>query len=67
MRFAMSVHLFIHMEQLGSHQVDFYDTGYLSIFRKFVNKIHVSLKSDKSNGYFMCIPIYIFDHILLSS
>ena len=62
----MSVHLFVHMEQLGSQQVDFYDTGYLSIFCKS-GKIIVSLKSDKSNGYFMWRPIYIFGHILLSS
>jgi len=49
----MPVHLFVCMEQLGSHWVDFYDVGYLSIFHKSVNKIHVSLKSDKNNGYLM--------------
>jgi len=40
----------------------------LSIFRKSVEKIQVSLKSDKNNGYFTwCRPIYIFNHISLSS
>jgi len=36
------------------------------MFRKFVEKIQVSLKSDKNNGYFTWRPIYIFDHISLS-
>jgi len=35
----------------------------LSIFRKYVEKIQVSLKSDKNNGYFTWRPIYIFVHI----
>ena len=37
----------------------------LSIFRKSVEKIQVSLKSDKNNGYFTWRPIYIFDHFLI--
>jgi len=38
-------------------------------FRKSVKKIQVSLKSDNNKGHFTCSsrPIYIFDHILLSS
>jgi len=39
----------------------------LSIFLKSVKKIQVSLKSNKSNGYFTWKPIYVFDRISLSS
>jgi len=38
-----------------------------NIFRKSVEKAQVSLKSDKRNGYFTRIPIYIFDYISLTS
>jgi len=48
---VMSVRLSIRMEQLGSHWTDFRNIWYLSIFRKSVDNIHVSLKSDKYNGY----------------
>jgi len=40
------------MEQLGSYWPDFYEIVYLSIFRKSIEKIHISLKTDKNNGYF---------------
>jgi hypothetical protein len=40
------------MEQLGSHWTDFHEIWYLSIFRNSVEKIQVSLKSDKNKGYF---------------
>jgi hypothetical protein len=36
-------------------------------FRKFVEKIQVSLKSDKNNGYFTWTPLYIYDNISLNS
>jgi len=39
----------------------------LDIFQKSVKKIQVSLKSDKNNRYFTWWPVYIFDHIFLSS
>jgi hypothetical protein len=39
------------MKKLGSHWTDFQKILYLKIFRKSVEKIHVSLKSDKNNGY----------------
>jgi hypothetical protein len=39
------------MEQLGFHSTDFHEIWYLNIFRKSVEKIQVSLKSDKNNGY----------------
>jgi hypothetical protein len=38
------------MKQLGSHWMDFHEIWYLSIFRKSVKKIEVSLLSDKNNG-----------------
>jgi len=40
------------MQQLGSHWTDFHEIWYLIIFRTTVEKIQVSLKSDKKNGYF---------------
>jgi hypothetical protein len=61
--FVMSV----HMEQLGSHWTDFHEIWYLNIFRKSVGKIQVSLKSERNDGYFTWRPIYVFDHISLSS
>jgi len=39
------------MEQLGSLLTDFREILYSSIFRKFVEKSQVSLKSDKNNGH----------------
>jgi hypothetical protein len=38
-----------HMKQLGSHCTDFHKIWYLSIFRKSVEKVQDSLKSDKNN------------------
>ena len=51
------------MEQLGSHCSDFHEIWYLSIFRKSVEKIQVSLKSDKTNGYFTRKALHIYDYI----
>jgi hypothetical protein len=48
------------MEQLGSHWKDFHEIWHLSTFRNSVQKIKVSLKSDKNNGYFTWRPKYIF-------
>jgi len=48
------------MEQLGSLRTDFYDRWYLNIFRKSFERIQVSLKSNKKNGYFTWRPICIF-------
>jgi len=39
----------------------------LSIFRKSVEKIQVSLKSDKNTGHFTWRTVCIFDHISFSS
>ena len=49
---VMSVHLSALMEQIVSHFTDFHEIWYLSIFKKSVQKIQVSLKSDMSNEYF---------------
>ena len=40
----------VNMEQLGSYWIDFHENWYLSIFRKSVEKIQVSFKSDKNEG-----------------
>ena len=45
--FVMPLRLSVRMEQLCSYRTDFHDNLYLSIFRKHVEKIHVSLKSNK--------------------
>jgi len=45
--FVMSVRQFVRMEHLGSHYTDFYEIRYLSVRRKSVEKIQVSLKPDK--------------------
>jgi len=50
----------VRMEQLGSHWTDFHESWYLSIFRKSVENIQISLKSDRNNGYFTCRTAYIF-------
>jgi len=42
--------LSVQLEQLGYHWKDFHEIWYLSIFRKSVEKIQVSLKSDKAKG-----------------
>ena len=63
----LSVHLSIHMEQLVSHCTGFHEILYLGTFRKYVEKIQVSLKSNKNNGYFTRGPMYIYDNISLNS
>jgi hypothetical protein len=47
-----SVRHSVRMVQRGSHQTDFHEIVYLSIYQTSVKKIQVSLKSDKNNGYF---------------
>ena len=55
------------VENFGFKWKCFYEIWYLCIFRKSVEKIQVSLKSDKNNGYFTWRPVHIFDHISLHS
>ena len=47
------------MDQLGSHTTGFHDIWYLSIFPKSVEKIQVSLKSDKNSGHFIYLVTYV--------
>ena len=49
----------VRMEKHSSHWTDFHEIIYLSIFRKSVEKIQVSLKFDKNNGYFTWGPTHI--------
>jgi hypothetical protein len=53
--------------QTSSHWTDFHEISYLSNFRKSVEKILVSLKSDKNNEYGARRPIYIFHYTSLNS
>jgi hypothetical protein len=53
---CLSVCLSARMKQFGSNRTEFNEIWYLSIFRKSVNNIQVSLKPDKNNGYFTCRP-----------
>jgi hypothetical protein len=57
---CLSVRLSVRMEQLGFQWTDFREIWHLSILRKSVEKIQVSLKSDMNNGYFTWRLIYIF-------
>ena len=45
-----SVSQSVRREQLGSHRTDFHEVLYLVIFRETVEKILVSLQSDRNNG-----------------
>ena len=66
--FVMSVSLSVRpMEQFGSQQADFHEIFYLIIFRKSLERIQVSLKSDRNNGYFTQRSMYIYDSISLYS
>jgi len=65
--FAMSVCLLVRMKQLSSQWTDFHEIRYLSIFRKSIEKIRVSLKSDKNNKYFNCTPMNIYEDISLNN
>jgi hypothetical protein len=47
-------------EPRDSHWTDFHENLYLIIFRKSVEKIQASFKTDKNNGYFTWRPICIF-------
>ena len=39
----------------------------MDIFRKFVEEIQASLKSDKNNGHITWRPLYIHANIMLNS
>ena len=59
--------LSVRVEHLCSHWTDFHEILYLRIVRKSVEKIRVSLKSDKKNSYFTRRPMYIYDISLNNS
>ena len=63
----LPVFMSVRMKQLGSHWTDFHEILYLRSFPISVKKIQVSLKSDKSNGYFTRRPICVDDKISLDS
>jgi len=51
--FVMSVRPSVCLhEQRGSHWTDIRENLYLIMFRKFIEKIPVSVISDKNNRYF---------------
>jgi hypothetical protein len=54
-----SVRPSFRMKQLGTQRTDFHWSLHLIIFRKSVEKIQVSLKPDKNDGYFTWRPIYV--------
>jgi hypothetical protein len=60
--FVMSV----RMEQFDSHQMDCDEILYLSVFRKFLEKIKVPLKPTKNYGYFTRRRFHIHDDISLN-
>ena len=64
---VMSVRLFVRMEQPGSHWADFHEILYLSIFRKFVEKIKNWLKYHKNNENVIRKRTYIYDSTSLNS
>ena len=55
----------VRMKQLISHWTDFHTISYLNVFRKSVEKIHVSLQFDKNNWYFTYRPMYNYESISL--
>jgi hypothetical protein len=48
-----------------NNSADFHKIFYLSIFRKSVQKIQVSLKTDKTDGYVTRRPIYLYARRIL--
>ena len=65
--FLLSICLSVRMEQLCSHRTEFNEIWYLNIFRKYVEKIKIPLKSDKNNGHFTWRTTYTYDNISLNS
>ena len=55
--FVTSVRPSVHMQQLDSHWKDIHEIWYLSILRKSVDNIQVSLNFEKNNTYRISRPI----------
>jgi hypothetical protein len=54
--FVMSVRPFVRpslcpIEQRGLHGTEFHEIWYFNLFRKSIEKIQMSFKPDKNNGY----------------
>jgi hypothetical protein len=64
---CLSVCLSVRMNQMGSHSTDFHRIWHLRIFRKPVEKIQVSLKSDKYKGYFTWRPMCVYYNLSSNS
>jgi len=64
---CMFVFACVRMEQIRSHSMDLHKIWCLGVFRKSVEEVQVSLKSDKINGYFTWRQLYIYCNISLNS
>jgi hypothetical protein len=51
--------VFVRMEQLDCHWADFHQIWYLRRFRKSIERVQISLGSNKNSGYFICRSIHI--------
>ena len=59
---VMTVHSSVHIEQLGSNWTDFHDLSYLSTVEN-LQRIQVSVKSDKNKRYFTWRPIHFWSYL----
>jgi hypothetical protein len=59
---CVSVSVSVCMEHIGSHWMDFHEILYLITFQKSVEKIQLSLQSDKNNRCFASRPKNIYDN-----
>jgi hypothetical protein len=61
--FIMSACLSVYSSTQNS--LDFHGIRYLSVFKKFVKKVQVCLKSGKNNVYFTLKPKYTYNILLI--
>jgi hypothetical protein len=64
--FIMFVCLSIHRKNLAPPEQNFMKFGIQVFFGKSVNKIQVSLKYYKNNGYCAHVPIYMYIYDIIS-
>jgi hypothetical protein len=67
--FVVSVCPSVHLHgiiRLSMNEI-FSETWYLSIFRKYTEKIQVLFKYDKNNGYFTWKSMYIYNGTSINS
>ena len=60
---SLSVRPSVHMVQRDSYCAYIHEDWYLRVFGKYIEKLQVSLKSDKNNGYFAWRPTWIHSRI----